>query len=843
MPSRLQDLARRLSPFAARVVEAGSRIGDRIGPTAILGRLDLSLLRAWTENERALREALGADEARAYSELVVAVATVDLNLGRQVAHGLPDHLARVPREGRGRYLRLLRAVQVDRVEALPLVLRTLPPLLEQLKDDALADFLAQALALHRKSPRRAESFLKQESGQSQRESTRLAGGLSLASVQRTLTHYARAHCGADVAVRPGDRAFTDGRHLYLPPRVDHFGDARDFLVYRVLTARNAGYIEHGTLDLDLSALPGDWPTRRPGELELERLFRSFPNSSIARDLFTVLEDLRVEQRVRAEYPGVARDMDALAAHWRPVDPEPRPNPAPAEQAIAWMAETARGKAPAAPKDPQAAALLPALSAAIDAVRHPEASVQDTVVAVVAAFAPLYALLLRAQPNTAPPRSGAGGERGSPAPRDEASAPGPAAPGRSEGERGLDYQPMARDALQPELRTEALSEEDRQTEEAAQRMLEALRAGAEPQATKGEARERARREGSSYAEMDAFLDRAPPPAGPLREPSTEAIEGPLRGASSPPKAADPDAAVVGKPFFYPEWDPVIDDYKPRWVRLTEHRLAPGGMDFVEGVRADHGPLIASVRRAFEALRPEAVRRVRGLPDGDEIDIDRAIAARVERRAGGSPSEHLYMRHLREERDVAVGFLLDMSSSTNEVVGAEARRIIDIEKAALVLIAEAVDAIGDASAIWGFSGYGRDQVAFYIAKELGEPWDDAARARVGRMAFKMENRDGAAIRHATAKMMAWPARVRLLILLSDGKPLDCGCDHYADRYAIEDTRVALVEARKKGVHTFCITVDPQGQRYLEAMYGAGHYTVIDRVDSLPARITQIYRRLTR
>lgn len=161
----------------------------------------------------------------------------------------------------------------------------------------------------------------------------------------------------------------------------------------------------------------------------------------------------------------------------------------------------------------------------------------------------------------------------------------------------------------------------------------------------------------------------------------------------------------------------------------------------------------------------------------------------------------------------------------------------------MIAEAVDAIGDACAIWGFSGYGREHVAFYVAKDFDDSYDDRVRERIGRITWKMENRDGAAIRHATARLREHPARTKLLILLSDGRPLDCGCDHYYDRYANEDTRVALREARKGGIHPFCITVDPRARKYLEELYGEVGYIVIDEVESLPRRLPTIYRRLTR
>ena len=235
------------------------------------------------------------------------------------------------------------------------------------------------------------------------------------------------------------------------------------------------------------------------------------------------------------------------------------------------------------------------------------------------------------------------------------------------------------------------------------------------------------------------------------------------------------------------------------------------------------------------------RVRNLPDGDELDIDRLIEATVDRRMGVEPTDRLYTQRHRQERDVAVAFLLDLSSSTNESADGSPRRIIDVEKEALIVAAEALNALGDRFAIWGFSGYGRDNVSFFVAKEFEDPWDDRARERIGRMTFKMENRDGAAIRHATRKLVDAPARVRLLFLLSDGRPLDCGCDHYFDRYAQEDTRVALREARKAGVHPFCITVDPTGPQYLARMYGEVAYTVIDRVEALPSRLLAVYRKL--
>ncbi len=864
---RLSELARGAASAVTADGPAGTAqraarvVRDLAGPASQLARLDVQAMRAWSRNVRPVEDTLGKGAARAYSRVVVETAQADPELARMVAYTLPDHLARVPEQQRGRYVKLLRAVLADRPVALPLIIRTLPDLLDRFDDAALTRFLSRGLALHADSSRKAESWLRLESGEGRKEAEELTRGVWLAELQRSLTLYARAHCGESVQVRPageGGGAFTDGRHLYLPDRFDRFGDDRDRLAYKVLTARAAGYLEFGTLDLDLTRLAGDWADRRPGELELERMLRSFANPVVARDLFTIFENLRVEARVRDEYPGVARDMDALAADHDSSFRDERPDPAtlaPAEQAIEWLARLALGMDTPALPDERAAAAARQASEALARVRHPGATVLDSAAAVQAAFPTVYGLLLRSdegdqRPDPDAGGSGSGGRSGrrDDDDRDGGEPPGgPPDAGTSADRGGSDDDDLQYTAMQPDpfgagVQLDQLDPDERAVEERALELLRAVQDEGE-EGDIAQSRQQARAEHSSYEEMAAMLDRMQAPDGGITEGTDPERIARDDRATGRGLELDPDIAARKKSWLYPEWDTAIDDHKPNWVKLTEYDLVPGSPDFVERVRDEHGHTIGAIRRAFEALRPDGARRLRGQPDGDEIDLDRWVAAVVERRAGGSPSDRLYTRHQPRERDVAVAFLVDMSSSTNEVANAQGKRVIDVEKEALVLIAEAVDAIGDDQAIWGFSGYGRDQVAFYVAKDFDDRWDDVARQRVGRIAWKMENRDGAAIRHATRKLRDRGNRIKLLIILSDGKPLDCGCDHYSDCYAQEDTRAALLEARQQGVHPFCITVDPQGHEYLKRMYGETGYTVIDRVESLPQRLPLIYRRLTR
>ena len=294
--------------------------------------------------------------------------------------------------------------------------------------------------------------------------------------------------------------------------------------------------------------------------------------------------------------------------------------------------------------------------------------------------------------------------------------------------------------------------------------------------------------------------------------------------------------------YPEWDQQIGDYRPRLCSVWERRAAGDASAFVESVLDEHGPMLRRLRRQFQMLRPAGLGRERRAREGDELDLDALVEALVDQRVGLPTDGRVYVRRHLKLRDVAVAFLVDQSASTRELVGSTGKSVIEVEKESLVLMSEALEALGDRYAIFGFSGRGRQMVTFDVFKDFDERLGDPVRGRIGAMSYRMENRDGAAIRHATRRLLGIDARTRLLILLSDGKPLDCGCDLYQASYAQADTRMALREAMERKVHPFCITVDPAGEDYLREMYGDVRYAVIDSVAALPARLPAIYRRLT-
>jgi nitric oxide reductase NorD protein len=174
-------------------------------------------------------------------------------------------------------------------------------------------------------------------------------------------------------------------------------------------------------------------------------------------------------------------------------------------------------------------------------------------------------------------------------------------------------------------------------------------------------------------------------------------------------------------------------------------------------------------------------------------------------------------------------------------ADTRRIVDVEKEALIVVCEALDALGDGYAVMAFSGEGPASVSVATVKDFSERNGLLVRRRIAALEPDRFTRTGAAIRHATAALSAQTARHRLLLVLSDGKPNDV--DVYEGRYGVEDTRQAVAEARMQGLHAFCLTVDRQAPVYLPRIFGPSGYAVLRHAATLPHVLVDVVRLLLR
>jgi nitric oxide reductase NorD protein len=296
----------------------------------------------------------------------------------------------------------------------------------------------------------------------------------------------------------------------------------------------------------------------------------------------------------------------------------------------------------------------------------------------------------------------------------------------------------------------------------------------------------------------------------------------------------EGGAIDAEFVYPEWD-----YRKRCYNANHCRVVTGLAPATgEGWRPDAAALrrIKRVRKQFEALRQRAAIQ-RGEIDGAELDLEALVRSRTDFRANGCGSDRIYCARRRLERDLSVAFLVDVSLSTDSWIAN--RRVLDIEKEAVLTLAHGLAACGDDYGIFTFTSRRRDWVKIDAVKDFDEPFGVLVSKRIASLKPEFYTRTGAAIRHANERLKGRPSGHRLLLVLTDGKPNDV--DHYEGRYGVEDTRRAIQQARRDGCVVFGITIDVKAQDYFPALFGRGGYAIVGDATRLPAALPAIYRRL--
>jgi nitric oxide reductase NorD protein len=656
------------------------------------------------------------------------------------------------------------------------------------------------------SSRRIQAYYALESKASQEALFKIEGGLTLDSIAHTLKLYVEGLTGralniGSLAAIPDESKIGDGKTIYLPSVVAEFEDENEnFRLFKVLAAHAAGQVEFQTYVKDStdlhaalvetriaftklgkaasSASPTGNGEAIPEGVDYIRVLTEFPNAELALRLFTTIENGRIDFLLRRAYRGIRRDLDFV--RMRLVERRPQIDNLPQELVpfeLLFQLAICGGATP------QTLRAYPTVVREIEAILtnyifQESAAVGDSLIAT----RHIYDFFVE-QPNTT----------------EAQNEQEPSTDGEGDGDGG---EPSVAD--QNAERT------------AARKQMEV------------------RNDPYSFWSSGQSQEIAP--------------DHDMFNQLNAGQSAEQDLEKGDRAFYYDEWDRDLGDYRTRWCRIIERTGARGSRGFVEMVRSRYSGVISSVRYQFQLLRPENLRRIRGEIDGEDYDLQAVIDYALDKRATGLINDRLYTRKLRRERDVAVSFLLDMSSSTARTISRypnnpytqPGQRIIDIEKEGLVLMSEALEAVGDSYSMQGFTSEGRRNVKFYVIKDFSESYSVEVERRIGGITYQNNTRLGAAIRHAITRLSYQDARTKLLIVLSDGRPYDH--DYGDSRYAREDTRMALRQARIEGITPFCITIDRESEDQLKDMYGEVGYTIIDDVLSLPERLPGIYSRLT-
>jgi nitric oxide reductase NorD protein len=540
--------------------------------------------------------------------------------------------------------------------------------------------------------------------------------------------------------------------------------------------------------------------------DLEQFFACFPEPALARDLTTILEDYRITARLQAEYPVLGEQIIAMNGHMVTKRPSLAALATDKQRAVELLGQSLTAGWTNEQAPVMIAAVLDQAVSRSQPLTSPQADIHET--ARVAAD--VYSLIDEAIPGpyeSLPPFS---------APLDQSKVEetignfNRAARKISEKlerqERSGEQQSSGQEQFRQPLEESAeRSEQQQASEERVKDLLRALfkETGITPRAVE--------------SEIDALE---------LNQLSTYLSD--LETGIREGNALQNEHGT----FLYHEWGIDIGDYRPNWTRVREQQLVGGSTEFYRATVQKYGGLIKCIRREFQMLRPEGLVKVREQFEGDDIDLDAAVQYFIDKRLRLSPSERNYVRTEKRTRDIAVAFLVDVSGSTSGAT-------LTCEKEALIVMSEALEELGDAFAIYCFSGYGRDNSLFYTVKEFEDSYDERVQSKISQLRSQRSTRIAPAIRHTTLKLRGREEKTRLLILLSDGKPLDL---EYHGDYAIEDTRMALREAGRYGIKSFCITVDREAAEYLPRMYANSRWVVIDEVAKLPNKITRIYRLFT-
>ncbi|MDH3329490.1 MAG: VWA domain-containing protein [Desulfobulbaceae bacterium] len=693
--------------------------------------------------------------------------------------------------------------------------------------DYLSEWVNRTLDQYEKNGLRAAQRFMADIEENFLCSLRGESGLQFRQVERRLVPYLRGLSGRPLDLASADTVYTDTATIYIPEELTWSkNDGDNFFLYKLITTYQWAFIAGSSFTVNPESRANSNQKDSPDHLWLQGFLNSFANPELARDLYHFLETVRISTFLETELPGLMRRKKNLFSGAGTFLQT-------AENANSILARLQRSWLSGFEHHGNDRDLEP-YTRLINNQEHDSVSAMDS----VAATRNLYSMVLREEKS---------------------------------------YQPVIPFIFQGQMNLEAVRNvRNQRIEEARQQFIDALatRIIRQPpgrlhvekkvQEIAGETsagenvndqgialivntqnsfkKNRAQKtllltvdneEVNHGDELELAAANVIHELGYLPEKYISSAVGRAGSgyAAFNTQESDPGQELTA-PVTYDEWDYRRSDFRKNWCSIREKEIPLSRSNFQQKTLDKyHGQLIR-LRYQFEMMRNRE-RFVRRQRDGEDIDLDALVESLSDVRAGLPPSDRLFVRLKKDERDIAVLFLIDMSNSTQGWVG-------KVIKESLVLLCEALEVVGDRYAIYGFSGMRRLRSDYFHIKHIDEPYDEFVKQRIGSIAPREYTRMGPAIRHAASLLQNVDSRVKLLITLTDGKPEDY--DDYKGEYAIEDTRHALIEAKLADIHPFCITIDRHARDYIEHMYGDVNYIQIDDTRKLPFKIPEIYRILT-
>ncbi len=828
------------------LISGDDRLLDRfLSAVEIMGTKGTYTLNRPLEALKLLLESGQRQTASIYIDLLSNTFSLPLSYNQclHFTHILPNSVRSFSPSKRGFQLRqLLRILQVD-YQLVDAFIEGVEKGLHLLSEEALKKFVAAGLDKYTRDRQAAAKFLSLNSRVALEMLAGMQIAVSLSELTPQLNRYLQARTGRAISVRSLSdlsasrrnvdlkevRVCSDGRFIYLPDEIELFGQrSENEMLYKCLTRFESGHYEFGTFDFDLEKLMDGRAEQSIGsrqattdqeaaclnqhsgdQADLENFFSRYDDPELARDLFTIFEHGRIRHLLACFYPGLVRTYLPML-----------------------QAETRRLLAAQSAADPL---LMLYARIAVDMKRQTDAHLEDGLNVWLNDATALFGEMIKY----------------------ELSRPEDAAMlvdriyndtykivmcGDNRVYRPLHF-PFQR-SLRADLHYIAQQSIERLAQKIKSRLstkgLKAYKSDIKKLLVARQGRLDRDTLKAVLLELEQNAARCQPDG---RTESVDLADGELADWSDifvgEQSCGDPGPHPV---TMYKEWDCHLGDYLNDHARVVDRTPGCAANRYYQVTLKRYRDLVQNIRYSFELLKPEGLKLYRRWIEGDAFDYRALLDFVLEKKAGHTPSERLYIKRLKETRDVAVLLLVDLSRSTANIAADNSATVIDVEKEALVLFSEALEVVGDTYAIAGFSGTGRLSVDYFHIKDFNEKMSEQVRQRIAAMTPQRNTRMGAAIRHAASQFAEIPARVRLLIILGDGFPNDLA---YKGSYAIEDTRMAISELRASNIYVHAITVNMNiaESTRLDDLYGDIHHNMIADVSELPDKLWRIYGSLTR
>lgn len=296
---------------------------------------------------------------------------------------------------------------------------------------------------------------------------------------------------------------------------------------------------------------------------------------------------------------------------------------------------------------------------------------------------------------------------------------------------------------------------------------------------------------------------------------------ISNASIPESA---DLELTGKSYLYDEWDFKTSSYKRDFCKVFYEHAINQDQNYCQETLSENRTILRALRKQFAGFfnKMEEIKR---LNQGEELDTDQLTDMVSDIYSGHSPDEKVYSSKRKRKKDISILFLLDLSLSSDGYAGGN--RIIDVEKQVVLLMGEVLEEYNVEFQVDGFYSKTRNLNTYSTYKTFDQNWQKT-KSYIGGIVPEGYTRIGPALRHAKVQLEERDARVKWVMLLSDGKPNDY--DKYEGKYGLADVKQALREMEKSHISTYALAIEENAKYYLPLMFGKRNYNIVSSYQNM-------------